>query len=353
MIEARSFAFTLTIMLAVAIHGAPAAAANDGPHPTPAQVQSEIQAKLHTLIDKLRGVDMPVGVVKTNGRIEATQIDIAAKYPGRLESVMVQEGDEVSAGQTIAVITSPEYEAQLRGAQAEVLKAKQALAEAQAMIAERQSDQIAAKNDLVRGQDLVEKGWMAKQVFDQRVNKAQATDALLHAAEAARDQAQFAINTAQAEVERIEAILVDLKLVAPRSGRVQYKISQAGEVVNAGTRIVTLLDLHDVYMTIYLPAAQAGQLALGDEARMIIDPLPQYVVPATISFVATDAQFTPKSVETAEERQKLMFRIKLQVDPKVLEQYHTQVKTGIRGMGFVRTDSAVPWPQDLTVKLPQ
>jgi HlyD family secretion protein len=296
---------------------------------------------------------MPAGVVKTNGRIEATQIDIAAKYPGRLESVMVQEGDEVNAGQTIAVITSPEYEAQLRGAQAEVLKAKQALAEAQAMIAERQSDQIAAKNDLVRGQDLVDKGWMTKQVFDQRVNKAQATDALLHAAEAARDQAQFAINTAQAEVERIEAVLVDLKLVAPRSGRVQYKISQAGEVVNAGTRIVTLLDLHDVYMTIYLPAAQAGQLALGDEARMIIDPLPQYVVPATISFVATDAQFTPKSVETTEERQKLMFRVKLQVDPKVLEQYHTQVKTGIRGMGFVRTDSAVSWPQDLAVKLPQ
>jgi HlyD family secretion protein len=251
------------------------------------------------------------------------------------------------------VISSHEYEAQLRGAQAQVLKAKQALAEAEAMIAERQSDQIAAKNDLQRGQDLVEKGWMTKQIFDQRVNKAQATDALLHAAEAARDQAQFAITTAQAEVDRIEAILVDLKLVAPRSGRVQYKISQAGEVVNAGTRIVTLLDLHDVYMTIYLTAAQAGQLALGDEARIIIDPLPQYVVPASISFVATEAQFTPKSVETAEEREKLMFRVKLQVDPKVLEQYHTQVKTGVRGIGFARTDSAVPWPQDLAVKLPK
>jgi HlyD family secretion protein len=296
---------------------------------------------------------MPAGVVKTNGRIEATQVDIAAKYPGRLESVKVEEGDEVGAGQTIAVISSPEYEAQLRGAQAQVLKAKQALAEAEAMITERQSDQIAAKNDLQRGQDLVEKGWMTKQVFDQRVNKAQATEALLHAAEAARDQAQFAITTSQAEVDRIEAILVDLKLVAPRSGRVQYKISQAGEVVNAGTRIVTLLDLHDVYMTIYLSAAQAGQLALGDEARIIIDPLPQYVVPASISFVATESQFTPKSVETAEEREKLMFRVKLQVDPKVLEQYHTQVKTGVRGMGFARTDSSVPWPQDLAVKLPK
>jgi len=91
--------------------------------------------------------------------------------------------------------------------------------------------------------------------------------AQLRAAEASREQAQFAIKTAQAEVDRIEAILVDLKLVAPRSGRVQYKISEAGEVVNAGTRIVTLLDLHDVYMTIYLPAAQAGQLALGDDAH--------------------------------------------------------------------------------------
>ena len=88
-------------------------------------------------------------------------------------------------------------------------------------------------------------------------------------------------------------------------------------------------------MTIYLPAAQAGQLAIGDEARMILDPFPQYVVPATVSFVATEAQFTPKSVETAEEREKLMFRVKLQVDPKVLGKYHTEVKTGVRGMGFV------------------
>src|SRR6516225_2215759 len=318
MIEVRGLAVALISV--VTIGGWPGAAANDSPRFSFARAQPELQTKLPTLIDKLRGVDKPAGIVKTNGRIEATQVDIAAKYPGRLESVMVQEGDEVGAGQVIAVISSPEYEAQLRGARAQVLKAKQALAEAEAMIAERQSDQIAAKNDLQRGQDLVEKGWMTKQVFNQRVNKAQATDALLHAAQAARDQAQFAITTAQAEVDRIEAILVDLKLVAPRSGRVQYKISQAGEVVNAGTRIVTLLDLHDVYMTIYLSAAQAGQLALGDEARIIIDPLPQYVVPASISFVATESQFTPKSVETAEEREKLMFRIKLQVDPKVLEQ---------------------------------
>ena len=167
MIQARALTLILTIILVVTVGGWPAAA-KDSPRFSVAQAQSELQSKLHTLIDKLRGADMPAGVVKTNGRIEATQVDVAAKYPGRLESVMVQEGDEVGAGQIIAVISSPEYEAQLRGAQAQVLKAKQALAEAEAMIAERQSDQIAAKNDLQRGQDLVEKGWMAKQVFDQR-----------------------------------------------------------------------------------------------------------------------------------------------------------------------------------------
>jgi HlyD family secretion protein len=133
---------------------------------------------------------------------------------------------------------------------------------------------------------------------------------------------------------------------------VQYRLARAGEVVAAGQRVLTILDLNDVYMTIYLPADQAGKLTLGDEVRTILDPVPQYVLPATISFVATEAQFTPKSVETAEEREKLMFRVKLQGDPQVLDRYHRQVKTGVRGLGFLRTDPKVPWPAELVVKLP-
>jgi HlyD family secretion protein len=307
---------------------------------------------VETLINHLRGKDMPDGIVKTNGRIEATEVDVAAKYSGRLATVNVDEGDEVTAGQEVATISSPETEAQLLAAQAQVLKSKHALAESEAMIAERQSDYAAAQNDLRRGQDLVEKGWMAKQVFDQRVNKAQATEALMHAAEKARDEAQAAIAAAEADVKRLQAILVDLVLVSPRSGRVQYRLARAGEVVAAGQRVLTILDLKDVYMSIYLPADTAGKLVLGDDARVIADPIPDYVLPATISFVATDAQFTPKSVETTEERQKLMFRVKLQGDPKFLDQYHRVVKTGIRGLGFVRTDPKAVWPPELAVKLP-
>jgi len=314
---------------------------------------TDAATKIHALIDRWRGESTPAGIAKTNGRIEATQIDVAAKYPGRLEEVAVKEGDEVSAGQVLARISSPEYEAQLRGAQSQVMKAKQGLAEADAQIARWKSEVTLATADLARGRDLVEKGWLTRQAFDQRVAKTETAAAGLRAAEAEREQAEFAIKTAQSDVERIQAVLADLVLVAPRSGRVQYQIAHTGEVVAAGSRILTILDLSDVYMTIYLPAAQAGPLALGDDARIIIDPLPQFVVPSTISFVAADAQFTPKYVETTEERQKLMFRIKLQVDPKVLTTYQSQVKTGVRGMGFVRTNLAAAWPEDLAVKLPQ
>ena len=100
----------------------------------------QLRSQVETLINRLRGRDMPEGIVKSNGRIEATQVDVAAKYPGRLATLTVDEGDEVTAGQRVATISSPETEAQLRAAQAQVLKAKQTLAEAVALIAQRKSD---------------------------------------------------------------------------------------------------------------------------------------------------------------------------------------------------------------------
>ena len=313
----------------------------------------DVHKAIETLINRLRGHDMPDGIVKTNGRIEATEVDVAAKYPGRLATVNVNEGDEVTAGQVVAVISSPETEAQLRGAQAQLLRAKQALAEAEALIAQRKSDLDFARTDYERGKSLIDKGFITQQLLDLRRNKFQAADAGFVAANSQRDEAVSQISAAQADVERLQSMLVDLTLVSPRSGQVEYRLARAGEVIAAGQRILTILDLNDIYMTIYLPANQAGNLALGDEARAILDPVPEYVFPAKISFVATEAQFTPKSVETAEEREKLMFRVKLQADPEILDKFHRQVKTGVRGLGFVRTDPKIPWPAELAVKLPQ
>jgi HlyD family secretion protein len=349
-------------IVALAIAGTKLALSDSAPPVRTAQAQTQTSQQnplerartaVETLINRLRGRDMPEGIVKTNGRLEATQVDVSAKYSGRLAAVNVDEGDEVTAGQVVATISSPETEAQLRAAQAQVLKAKRTLAEAIAIIAQRKSDLDFARTDYDRGKPLIEHGTITQQTLDLRRNKFEAADAAVVAANAQRDAAEAAVKAAEADVERLQSILVDLVLVSPRSGRVRYLWVRAGEVVSAGQRVLTILDLKDVYMTIYLSADVAGQLTLGDEARIILDPLPQNVFPASISFVATDAQFTPKSVETAEERQKLMFRVKLQGNPAVLDKYHSAVKTGVRGLGFVRTDLKIAWPAELAVKLPE
>jgi HlyD family secretion protein len=311
------------------------------------------QGPIRNLIARLRGQTLPDGIVKSNGRIEATQVDVSSKYPGRLSEVTVEEGSNVTQGQAIAKITSPEYEAQLRAAQADVQKANDALASAEAEITSRQSALEFAKSDFERGQELMKTGFITKQVFEQRKRNFDSAAAAVQSFTSQRDQALSQIANAEAEVDRVQSIIDDLTLVSPRLGRVQYQLARAGEVVAAGAPIVTILDLTDVYMTIFLPAADAGRLSVGDEARIILDPVPDYVIPAKVSFVAADAQFTPKTVETTDERAKLMFRTKLKIDPQILQQFYTRVKTGVRGLGFVRAKPDVEWPGDLQVKLPK
>jgi HlyD family secretion protein len=311
------------------------------------------QGIIRNLIARLRGQTLPEGIVKSNGRIEATQVDVSSKYAGRLAQVNVEEGSSVTQGQVIAKLTSPEYEAQLRAAKADVQKANDALAAAEAEITSRESALEFAKSDFERGQELMKTGFITKQVFEQRKRNFDSAVAAVKSFTSQRDQALSQIANSEAEVDRVQSTIDDLTLVSPRIGRVQYQLARAGEVVAAGAPIVTILDLTDVYMTLFLPAADAGKLAVGDEARIILDPVPDYVIPASVSFVAADAQFTPKTVETTDERAKLMFRVKLKIDAQVLQQFYTRVKTGVRGLGFVRTKADVEWPAELQVKLPK
>ena len=313
---------------------------------------AQAQSKVRNLIARLRGQKMPKGIVKTNGRIEATLVEVSAKYAGRLADVTVEEGSEVTEGQVVGRVLSPEYEAELRSAQSNVQRAKQSMAEAEAVILEQNAVLANAKSDFERGEQLVGKAIITQQTFDQRRRNYEAAQAGVQKATAQRDQAKAAIKSSEAEVERIEAVLHDLILVSPRTGRVQYQLARTGEFVPAGGKVLTILDLNDVYMTIFLPASTAGKLEIGGEARIVLDPIPQYVIPASVSFVATDAQFTPKSVETKEEREKLMFRVKLKLDPQILKEYARRVKTGVRGLGIVRTDPMTPWPSQLKVNLP-
>jgi HlyD family secretion protein len=135
-------------------------------------------------------------------------------------------------------------------------------------------------------------------------------------------------------------------------GRVLYRLAEEGEILGNGGKVLTLVNLGDVYMEIYLPAQDAVKAKIGADARIVFDIAPEYAARAKVSFVAPEAQFTPKTVETRSERDKLMFRVKLSVPPERVLPYIERVKTGIRGVGYVRLDDAIAWPERLDRQLP-
>ncbi|MEZ5829652.1 MAG: HlyD family efflux transporter periplasmic adaptor subunit [Dongiaceae bacterium] len=293
------------------------------------------------------------GIARTNGRVEATQIVISSKLPGELLEVLVREGDDVVAGQVLARVESEEIEAQLRGAIAEVARLQQSRSQA---LADRQrlaSEVTYERNELNRIQQVYDKGFAAKDKFEEQQTRYSGATAALRAADAAIEAADAAIQTATAETERLNSLLKHHELTAPTDARVQYRLAEPGEILAAGGRVLTLLDLNDAYMTVFLPAASAGRLAIGAEARLVMDAAPEFVFPAQVSFVAADAQFTPKTVETDTERAKLMFRVKLTISPDLAHRFRAQIKPGLRGVAYVKYKADAVWPPDLEPKLPQ
>jgi len=327
------------------------------------------------------GQEAESGLASGNGRIEAVEIDIAARTAGRVEEVRVDEGDLVTAGQVLALMDTEVLEAERRQAEAQLQQARSAVATAESLIVQRQSERAAAQavvaqrevelnaatTHVNRSVALARDGYISPQVVDDERARVDSAEAALLAAKAqvaaadsaitsARSQlenAKTSVSAARANLERIQADLDDAVLKAPRDGRVQYLVARPGEVVGAGGRVLNLVDLSDVYMTFFLPTDAAGDLAMGDEVRIVLDAGPEYVFPASVSYVADVAQFTPKTVETASEREKLMFRVRAQIPPELLKKYVTHVKTGLPGVAYARRDPSIPWPAHLEVKLPQ
>ena len=323
---------------------------------------------------------LPDGFASGNGRIEAREIDIATQTAGRVKAVLVDEGDFVHAGQVLARMDTTVLDAQHREAEAQLERAqiavetatsqvtqRQAEAEAaQALIAQRKAELDAAQKRFARSQKLIPQRAIPESALDDDRAAFQAAKAAVAAAQAQAAAAQAAISQARSSVvgakaavdaarattERIQADINDSVLVAPCDGRVQYRVTQPGEVLSPGGVVLNMVDLSDVYMTFFLPTEQAGQVALGAEVHLVLDAVPQYVIPARVTFVSDVAQFTPKTVETADERLKLMFRIKAKIDRKLLLKHLRQVKTGLPGMAYVQLDPRKPWPKELQIRLP-
>ena len=329
----------------------------------------------------LRPPGLPDGFASSNGRIEATEVDIATKTAGRIDNILVKEGQFVRQGEVLAQMDTRVLNEQRLEAAAQIKEAQSAVAAARALLDQRQSEMRASESVVkqrqaeldstakrhARSSTLSQRGAVSAQQLDDDRAAAESGRAALESAraqvsaakaaiEAARTsiiQAQTRVEAAQATERRIMADIDDSTLKAPRDGRIQYRVAEPGEVLAAGGRVLNMVDLADVYMTFFLPTEQAGLLAIGSEVHIVLDAAPDLVIPANISFVASVAQFTPKTVETSDERLKLMFRVKARIPPELLEKHLEYVKTGLPGMAYVRLDNKLPWPAELAVRLPQ
>ncbi|WP_169569937.1 HlyD family secretion protein [Sneathiella limimaris] len=296
---------------------------------------------------------LPDGIYSSNGRIEAGQVNVSVKRAARVQEILVREGDMIEKGAVVARMDTAELEAEIKVAEANIQLSEKSLEEALASVESRKSTLVYASNELQRTQKLHERGYASTEKLDQRRNEFTAADAAMRAANASVAQAEAALEAARQNRLRLLAVLADYELTAPIRGRVQYRLAEPGEVLAAGGNVVTLVNLSDVYMTVFLAAETVGRLAVGGDARLILDPAPDLVIPAKVSFISSDAQFTPKAVETVDERSKLVFRVKLRIAPTLLRKYEGRVKAGVRGVGYVKPDPNIEWPKNLEVSLPK
>jgi HlyD family secretion protein len=329
---------------------------------------------------------LPAGIVSGNGRIEAKLVDASAKEPLRVKEVLVDEGELVRPGQVLvrldtltleaelarneaAVATAREQfaaaKAAIAGANANIAAANAGVVSANAAIEQKQSDIQLAQIEADRQRRMLAENATSQALYDVRQTALETTKATLKdaqaqedaararadaaraqasTAQAQADAAQQQIGVAQAQVNVTKSRINDATLVSPVTGRVLYRLVEPGEVLGAGGKALTIVDLSDVYMEIYLPSDQAARLKIGAPARITVDYEPNQAAAAYVSFVSPEAQFTPKQVETKSEREKLMFRVKLQIPSELVTHYIERIKTGVRGVGYVKVTPDATFP---------
>jgi HlyD family secretion protein len=292
------------------------------------------------------------GFAVANGRIEVERVAVATKYAGRVAEILVDEGDLVKKGDVVARMDTAELLAELAEAEAGQRQAEQGIDQAAADIGIRKADLALAEIELTRASTLQKKDAGTAAEVDRRRAQRDVAVAALKGAQAAVEDAKAATLAAAARVARLQTVIADMDLKAPTDGRVEYRLVKAGEVLAAGGQVATLLDLADVHMVVFFPTSVAGRVGIGSEARIVLDAAPEFVVPAKVSFVAAEAQFTPKFVETKTERDKLTYRIKVEIDHELLVKYRDYVKAGLTGNAYLKVETGAAWPDFLGVNLP-
>jgi HlyD family secretion protein len=296
---------------------------------------------------------LPKGIASGNGRIESKEVDVASKLPLRVKEVLVQEGDLVKPKQVVARMDTVTLDAELAQAEASLAAAEEQRAVARAGITKKKSEIELARIEKVRSGRLVAERAGSQRELDMRNMTLKTTTAGLAEEQAKLQVAEEQVDVARANVATIQSRIDDATLTSPVLGRVLYRLAEPGEVVAAGGKVLTLVDLGDIYMEIFLPSEQAARIKLGAEARFKVDYEPDRTGVGYVSFVSPEAQFTPKEVETKSEREKLMFRVKIRVPRELVLHYVERVKTGVRGVGYVKVRQDAAWPDWLQKNLVQ
>jgi len=277
------------------------------------------------------------GSLTASGTVEATDADLGFQAPGRVLSIAVREGDPVSEGDQLAHLDAREMDAALAAADAQLAAAEarltelvrgarpQELATAEAAVRSATERADEARRSADRARTLFEGGAISRQAMDQAstalevavAQQQQAEEQLALLREGPRSEtinAQRAIvEQARANVARAAAAAINALITAPFSGVITSRHREPGEIVPAGAPVVTVLDPEDRWVRIYIREDQIGLVHLGLAAEIRSDTYPDRTYPGEVTFIGSEAEFTPRNVQTAEERIKLVYPLKVRI----------------------------------------
>jgi HlyD family secretion protein len=294
-----------------------------------------------------RVAPLPAWIAMSNGRLEADPIDIATKFAGRVAELRADEGDRVAAGQVVALMDTRDLQQSLMRSEAQVEQAQRIIDQTRAALVHAQSATKLAQQEFARTQRLVKSGYATRELLDQRQQALDAAQAGEASAEHRVSEAERALVAARHGAELVRVNIADNALVAPRDGRIQHRLANVGEVLAAGGKVFTMLDTAYVYMDVFLPTLQAGRVTIGADARVVLDAEPDRPLPAKVTFLADHAQFTPKMVETKSDRDRMMFRVRVRINPSPARDHAGEVRSGLPGVAYVKLDETQDWPEAL------
>jgi HlyD family secretion protein len=306
------------------------------------------------------------GILQANGQVRGTEITISSKNGGRLDRVLINEGQQVKKGALIAEISSEEVEAKIEQAKARVEiykkqqdvafhsahQAKAALQRVESSIKDIDSRLNLANSDYKRSSELADKGIISRRQLEEAETQYKSAQANVDAAKESKEEAIALIERAEAsqgvianqlaaadaQLKEINTIFQDTKIYAPSDGTVINKLAEQGELVVQGTPIAIIMNLSDIYVRVYIPQIDIGKIRIGNPVRIYADAFPDSYFKGKVVEVSQKAEFTPKEIHMKEERTKLVFGVKV-----MIENPEGYLKPGMPVDVRLRWKEDVPW----------